>query len=90
MDYLHLEGVDSIAVSMLIDILVELTNTAFVNSTNIPTNIETAVLSTTYSNLKLGWPHLILSSKQTFEVCTVSQIIDINMFCEEDDLYCSV
>ena len=29
-------------------------------------------------------------SKQTFEVFTSSQIIVINMFCLEDDLYCSV
>ena len=38
--------VDSAAVSMFVVILVELTNTVFVNSTNITTNIETAVLST--------------------------------------------
>ena len=37
--------VDSAAVSIFVDILVELTNTVFVNSTNITTNIETAVLS---------------------------------------------
>ena len=33
------------AVSIFVVILVELTNTVFVNSTNIKTNIETAVLS---------------------------------------------
>ena len=38
-------GIDSAAVSLSIVILVELTNTVFVNSTNISTNIETAVLS---------------------------------------------
>ena len=38
-------GVDSAAVSIFVVILVELTNTVFVNSTNITTNIETAVLS---------------------------------------------
>ena len=38
---------DSTAVSIFEDILVELTNTVFVNSTNITTNIETAALSTT-------------------------------------------
>ena len=37
--------VDSAAVSIFVVILVELTNTVFVNSTNITTNIETAVLS---------------------------------------------
>ena len=35
--------VDSAAVSIFVVILVELTNTVFVNSTNITTNIETAV-----------------------------------------------
>ena len=41
-------SVDSTAVLIFVDILVELTNknTVFVNSTNITTNIETAVLST--------------------------------------------
>ena len=38
--------VDSAAVSVDVVILVELTNTVFVNSTNITTNIETAMLST--------------------------------------------
>ena len=38
-------GVDSTAVSIFVDMLVELTITVFVNSTNIATNIETAVLS---------------------------------------------
>ena len=37
--------IDSTAVSIFAVILVELTNTVFVNSTNIPTNIEAAVLS---------------------------------------------
>ena len=37
--------VDSAAVSIFVVILVELTNTAFVNSTNTTTNVETAVLS---------------------------------------------
>ena len=37
--------IDSAAVSIFVVILVELTNTVFVNSTNITTNIETAVLS---------------------------------------------
>ena len=36
---------DSAAVSIFVVILVELTNTVFVNLTNITTNIETAVLS---------------------------------------------
>ena len=37
---------DKDADSIFVVILVELTNTVFVNSTNITTNIETAVLST--------------------------------------------
>ena len=36
---------DIAAVSIFVVILVELTNTVFVNLTNITTNIETAVLS---------------------------------------------
>ena len=36
---------DSTAVSIFVVILVELTNTVFVNSTNIATKIETAVVS---------------------------------------------
>ena len=40
-----LAGLDSAAVSKFVVILVELTITVFVNSTNIGTNIETAVLS---------------------------------------------
>ena len=40
-------AIDSTAVSIFVDILVELTNTVFVfvNSTNVTTNIETAALS---------------------------------------------
>ena len=38
-------ALDSTAVSIFVFILVELTNTVFVNSTNITTNIETAALS---------------------------------------------
>ena len=37
--------IDSAAVSIFVVILVELTNTVFVNSTNIATYIDTAVLS---------------------------------------------
>ena len=39
------EALDSAAVSIFVVILVELTTTVFVKSTNIFTNIETAVLS---------------------------------------------
>ena len=39
------DDLDSTAVSIFVVILVELTNIVFVNSTNIPTNIKTAVLS---------------------------------------------
>ena len=45
-DY-HDQPIDSAAVSIFVVILVELTNTVFVNSTNITTNIKTAVLSNT-------------------------------------------
>ena len=38
-------GLDSTAVSIFADIVVELTNSVFVNRTNTSTNIETAVLS---------------------------------------------
>ena len=37
--------IDSTAVSIFVVILIESTNSVFVNSTNITTNIETAVLS---------------------------------------------
>ena len=40
-----MNDVDSAAVSIFVVILVELTNTVFVNSTNMTTNIETAVPS---------------------------------------------
>ena len=40
-----LDSLDSTAVSIFVVILVKLTNTVFVNSTNITTNIETAALS---------------------------------------------
>ena len=40
-----LAKLDSAAVSIFLVILVELTNTVFVNSTNITKNIETTVLS---------------------------------------------
>ena len=42
---MHNDRVDSTAVLIFVVILVELTNTVFVNSTNITTNIETAALS---------------------------------------------
>ena len=41
----HVRIWDSTDVSIFVDILVELTNTVFVNSTKITTNIETAALS---------------------------------------------
>ena len=50
--------VDSATVSIFVVILVELTNTVFVNSTNITTNIETAVLSNSNcwrSHVKTCW-----------------------------------
>ena len=42
---MHEFALDSTAVSIFVDTLVELTNTVIVNSTNIITNIETAALS---------------------------------------------
>ena len=42
---MHKFALDSTAVSIFVDTLVELTNTVIVDSTNITTNIETAVLS---------------------------------------------
>ena len=44
-EYRHYD-IDSTVVTIFVVILVELTNTVFVNSTNITTNIETTVLST--------------------------------------------
>ena len=41
----HACDIDSTAVSIFVVALVELTNTVFVNSINITTNFETAVLS---------------------------------------------
>ena len=43
-----LESRDSTAVPIFVVILVELTNTVFVNSTNIDLNIKAAVLSTIF------------------------------------------
>ena len=45
LSYLEWARLGSAAVSIFVVILVELTNTVFVNSNNITTNIETAVLS---------------------------------------------
>ena len=42
---------DSAAASMFVVILVELTNTVFVNATTITTDIKTAVLSTSSQRL---------------------------------------
>ena len=50
-----MKALDSAAVSIFVVILVELTNTVFVNSTNISTNIETAVLSKRH----LQRPHIL-------------------------------
>ena len=50
-DNLQKFGVDSAAVSIFVVMLVELTNTVFVNSTNITTNIETAALSNSESSV---------------------------------------
>ena len=45
--------IDSAAVSIFVVIMVELTNTVFVNLTNITTNIETAALSMPLSKILL-------------------------------------
>ena len=50
----HKWGIDSTAVSIFEDVLVELTNTVFVNSTNTTTNIEMAVLSISHLSLRRG------------------------------------
>ena len=42
---MHEFALDSTAVSIFVDTLVELTNTVIVNSTKITSNIETAALS---------------------------------------------
>ena len=55
-------GVDSAAVSIFVVILVELTNTVFVNSTNITTNIETAALSNPPTPNEYGQVHAELYS----------------------------
>ena len=57
---------DSTAVSIFVVILVELTNTVFVNSINITTNIETAALSRFYVILSDLPPILFNSSGSTF------------------------
>ena len=51
--------VDSTAVTRFVVMLVELTNTVFVNSTNITTNIETAVLSKFSSHAEEGKIHIL-------------------------------
>ena len=57
-------SLDSTAVSTFVIMLVELTNTAFVNTTNISTNIETEVLSKYY--LRCRFPHGLLSFSSFF------------------------
>ena len=57
---------DSTAVSIFVVILVALTNTVFVNSINITTNIETAALSRFYVILSDLPPILLNSSGSTF------------------------
>ena len=59
--WLFISSIDSTAVSILADILVEFTNAAFFNSTNISTNIETVMISTD-SQLK----ELKVTSDKTF------------------------
>ena len=47
-------SVDSTGASIFVVTLVELTNTVFVNSTNITTNIDAAVLSNTVQHLSFS------------------------------------
>ena len=55
---------DSTAVSMFVDILVELLNTVFVNSANISTNI--VFLLNCHLNLSFFFPHYILLNDDFF------------------------
>ena len=73
-----LKALESTAVSIFLVTLVELTNTAFVNSTNISTNIETAVLSKkhySYCNVlknvfkSPGWMLVLNWLAQAFKTC---------------------
>ena len=51
----HTSDIDSTAVSIFVVILVELTNTVFVNAINITTNNETAALSTVTGRTDGKW-----------------------------------
>ena len=79
--------VDSTAVSILVVILVELTNTVFVNSTNITTNIETAALCSwgQFPQLWLSfWAAAKNSSRHFFANIQFMYLQDINTKLEEN------
>ena len=75
-------GLDSAAVSIFVVILVELTITAFVNSTNKSTNIETTVLSRSVVDfIQLSqWP--VASFYQPLSLC-LRLFVMIFMFAPE-------
>ena len=58
---------DSTAVSIFVVILVQLTNTVFVNSINVTTNIETAVLSIFHSVFLL----IVLCLRDQPQICGI-------------------
>ena len=66
---------DSTAVSIFVVILVELTNTVFVNSTNITTNIGTAALSRVIGQ-RGDWSQLEAKVKVKRNVC-VCRVWDV-------------
>ena len=74
-------SIDDTAVSIFVDILVELTNTntVFVNSTNITTNIETAALSSEGQS-----PHLPPQFRHFFANIQFMYLQDINTKLEEN------
>ena len=70
-------ALDSIAVSIFVDVLVEFTNTVFVNSSNISTHIETAVLSRPATSIchASHYHHLASSS----EIISQHQLEKVNV-----------
>ena len=72
--------VDSAAVSIFVVILVELTNTVFVNSTNISTNIETAVLS------KPSWSYQPVCSWKHFFTEPITMVMCLSLTMSRSQL----
>ena len=67
-------------VSIFVDILVELTNTVFVNSTNISTNIETAVLS------KPSWSYQPVCSWKHFFTEPITMVMCLSLTMSRSQL----